>query len=158
MVKYRKNPQLPAAVCILFFVYLLFGLGFVVIYKFSIIDSILFLAILESPTIVLIPYACLRIEFNNEKVSLYCGFIKIRTFLWKEVSQVGVAYKRQKRLFYYIYISKRPITKEERDDINKIRIKDRKKFITIEYQSNIIEEMIKYSKIPFEFLPITGKF
>lgn len=50
-----------------------------------------------------------------------------------------------------IYISKRPVTEEERFDI--LHVKDHKNFITMENRGNIVEEIEEYSSLPFHPLP-----
>lgn len=158
MVKYQRSSLSIVSVFILFFVCLGIGVIFVINFKSSIIDSILFCAILQLPTFIMIPYACQRIEFDHEKISFYYSFIKIRTFTWLEVCELGAAYSRGVHTrVEFIYISKRSITSKERNDINTIKLKERKNFITIESRGNIIEEIKNYSKLPFEFLPIAGE-
>lgn len=155
MVKYQRSSDALAGACILFFVALGISAIFAINFKSSIIVSIILCAILQIPTFIMIIYACQRIEFDHEKISFYYWFIKIRTFSWLEVCEIGAAHSRGKNGYVnFIYISKRPITSKERNDINEIELKDRKNFITLENRGNIIEEIKNYSRMPFQDFPI----
>ncbi|WP_129588176.1 hypothetical protein [Clostridium minihomine] len=158
-MKYQKSSTFTVGVLIIFFLYSAVALCFVIKFKWSVIESILFFVFFEYPMYILIPIACLRIEFDYKKISLYCGFIKIRTFSWLEVCEIGAAHSRGRCMHVnFIYISKRPITSKERSDINKIKLKDRKFFITLENRGNIIEKLKKCSKLPFQDFPVTEDF
>nr|WP_319488565.1 hypothetical protein [uncultured Caproiciproducens sp.] len=85
----------------------------------------------------LFPIACQSIKFDNQKISLYCWFIKIRSFSWVEVCEIGSAYSSGKSAYVeVIYIAKRPVSNKERFNIN--GVKDKKNFITMENSGNII--------------------
>jgi hypothetical protein len=94
IVKYQRNPTLLVCAGIMFCACLGVGLCFVIRFKLSIIDSIIFCGILEFPTYIMIPIACETIKFDKQKISLSCWFIKIRTFSWMEVCEIGSAYSR----------------------------------------------------------------
>ncbi|MDU7337859.1 MAG: hypothetical protein E7L17_07080 [Clostridium sp.] len=153
MVKYQRSSTFTVGVCIIFLFYSAVAICFLIKFKWNFNDSIVFLAFYEYPMYFLIPIACLRIEFDYEKIILYSGFIKLRTFSWLEVCEIGTAHSRGRCMYVdFIYISKRPITSKERSDINKIKLKERKNFITIENRGNLIEEIKKYSKLSYQSL------
>lgn len=85
-------------------------------------------------------------------------FITFPTFLWEEVKEAGIAYTRAGYGTYkkFVYVSKRPVTDKERFNI--LNVKDKKNFITMENRGHIIEDIKKYSKLPFRDLPTTEDF
>ncbi len=91
-------------------------------------------------------------------LSLCFGAITFRTFLWREVSEIGIAYTRAGYGTYkkLIYISKRPLANKERFNLG--GIKDHKNIITFKNRGHIIEDIKKYSKLPFRDLPTTEDF
>lgn len=139
------------------FAFLLAGIVFVA-HNWTCIDFLILFCILELPSFLIFPFAYQAIKIDDHKISLNLWFIKLRIFLWSEVSEIGIAYARAGYGTYkkFIYISKRPVTDKERFDI--LHVKDHKNFITMENRGNIIEDVKKCSKLPFRPLPTTEDF
>ena len=159
MIKYRRSIEAIVLFWIMFFV--LLGCSIFVTHRWSFIEFLIFFCIFEVPTFILFPLVYRTIKIDNERISLNFGFISLRTFSWSEVYEAGIAYTRGRRAasgmyIEFIYISKRPITNEER--LNILNVKDHKNFITMENRGNIIEDIKKYSKLPFRELPTTEDF
>lgn len=156
MVKYKKSFELLTLAWILFFI--LLGASIFVAHKWSFTEFLILLCIFEVPTLMAFPLVYQTIKIDNEKISLDLWFIKLRTFSWSEVCETGIAYTRAGWGTYkkFIYISKRPVTNKERFDI--LSVKDHKNFITMENRGNIIEDIKKYSGLPFRDLPTTEDF
>ena len=158
MSKYKKSLEAVVLAWFLFFIFLGVGLWIVIKFKWKIIDSIIFCCILEWPMLLLFPLTYQTIKIDDSKISLDLWFIKLRTFSWGEVSETGIAYTRAGYGTYkkFVYVSKRPVTNEERFNI--LKAKDKKNFITMENRGHIIEDIKKYSKLPFRVLPTTEDF
>jgi hypothetical protein len=156
MIKYRRSLETVILTWMLF-VFLLAGIIFVA-HKWSCIGFFILFCILELPTFVIFPIAYQAIKIDNEKISLCLWFITLRTFSWSEVSETGIAYTRAGYGTYkkFVYVSKRPVTNKER--FNVLNVKDHKNFITMENRGSIIEDIKKYSKLPFRDLPTTEDF
>ncbi|WP_411677981.1 hypothetical protein [Caproicibacter sp.] len=156
MLKYKKSSGLLVLTWIMFFVLLGACISCAYTWKFN--EFLVLLCIFEVPTIIAFPLVYQTIKIDNSKISLELWFIKLRTFLWPEVCEVGLAYTRAGYGTYkkLIYISKRPLTDKERFNLG--RVKDHKNFITIENRGNIIDDIKKYSKLPFRDLPTTEDF
>ena len=158
MSKYKKSLEAVVLAWFLFFIFLGVGLWIVIKFKWKIIDSIIFCCILEWPMLLLFPLTYQTIKIDDSKISLDLWFIKLRTFSWGEVSETGIAYTRAGYGTYkkFVYVSKRPVTDKERFNI--LNVKDKKNFITMENRGHIIEDIKKYSKLPFRDLPTTEDF
>ena len=157
MVKYTRSIEVVILVWFFFLTLLGVGLWFVIKFRWNLFDSIILCGVLVGPALFFFPL-CQTIKFDNEKVSLNFWCIKLRTFPWTEVQDMGVAYARGGYGTYtkYVYVSKRPVTNKERFDI--LHVKDHKNFITMENRGNIIEDIKKYSRLPFRDLPTTEDF
>lgn len=159
MVRYKKSFGLLILTWIMFFV--LLGACISCAYKWKFSEFLILLCIFEVPTIIAFPLVYQTIKIDNSKISLDLWFIKLRTFLWSEVCEIGIAYTRGRGstsnvYTEIIYISKRPVMNKERFNI--LGVKDRKNFITMEKRGHIIEDIKKYSKLPFHPLPNTEDF
>ncbi|WP_411677983.1 hypothetical protein [Caproicibacter sp.] len=156
MIKYKRSLEVLLLSWIAFF--MLLGASIFVAHKWGLIEFIIVFFIFEIPSFVAFPLGYQTIKIDDSKISLDLWFIKLRTFSWSEVCETGIAYTRGGYGTYkkFIYISKRPVTNKERFDI--LRVKDHKNFITMENRGNIIDDIKKYSKLPFRDLPTTEDF
>lgn len=158
MIKYRTSIEAVILVWLAFLILLGVGLFVVIMDKWNFVDSIILCSVLVLPTILLFPLVYQSIKFNDIKISLCFGAITFRTFLWSEVSDIGIGYTRAGYGTYkkFIYISKRPLTNKERFNLGGVKV--RKNIITFENRGHIIEDIKKYSKLPFRDLPTTEDF
>ena len=159
MIKYRRHSGILILTWIMFFI--LLGCSIFVAFvaqNWSFTDFLIIFCIFEVPTFVAFPLVYQKIKFDDKKISLCLWFITFRTFSWGEVSETGIAYTRAGYGTYkkFVYVSKRPVTNEERFNI--LKAKDKKNFITMENRGHIIEDIKKYSKLPFRDLPTTEDF
>ncbi|MVB12533.1 hypothetical protein CAFE_32730 [Caprobacter fermentans] len=157
MVKYTRSIEVMILVGIIILFPLGVGLWLVINGRWNLTDSLILFSILVGPTLLLLPI-CQTVKIYNDRVCLNFWFIKLRTFFWTEVHEIGAAYARGGYGTYmkYVYISKRYVTDKERFDI--LHVKDRKNFITMENRGNMIEDIKKYSKLPFRDLPTKEDF
>ncbi len=157
MVKYTRSIEVMILVGIIILFPLGVGLWLVINGRWNLTDSLILFSILVGPTLLLLPI-CQTVKIYNDRVCLNFWFIKLRTFSWTEVHEIGAAYARAGYGTYvqYVYISKRSATDKERFDI--LHVKDRKNFITMENRGNMIEDVKKYSKLPFRDLPTKEDF
>ncbi|MVB12535.1 hypothetical protein CAFE_32750 [Caprobacter fermentans] len=156
MIKYRRSIEAEVLIWMLY-IFLLAGIFFVAhTWKFS--EFLILFCILELPVIIIVPFAHQAIKIDDRRINLCWWVITFRTFLWSEVQETGIAYVRAGYGTYkkYIYVSKRPVTNQERFNIH--GVKDHKNFITMENRGHIIEDIKKYSKLPFRDLPTTEDF
>jgi hypothetical protein len=159
LIKYKRCIGTEILAYMAFFIFL--GVSIFVGNKWSLTEFLILFCILELPMIYLFPLGCQTIRFDENEISTGWWFIKFRTFSWSEVCETGIAYTQDKKTGSvisekFIYISKRPVTNKERFFI--LGVKDYKKFITMENRGNIIEDIKKYSKLPFQDLPTTEDF
>lgn len=156
MIKYKKSFELMVLTWIMFFV--LLGACIFCAHTWSFSEFLILFCIFEIPTFMAFPLVYQTIKIDDHKISLDLWFIKLRTFLWSEVSEIGIAYTRAGYGTYkkFIYISKRAVSNEERFNI--LNVKDKNNFITLENRGHIIEDIKKYSKLPFQDLPTTEDF
>lgn len=159
MIKYKRSIGTEILAWIAFFTFL--GISIFVGHDWSLLEFVVLFCILELPMIYLFPLGCQTIKFDQNKISTGWWFIEFRTFSWSEVCETGIAYTQDKETGSviskkFIYISKRSLTTKERFFI--LGVKDYKNFITIENRGNIIEDIEKCSKLPFQGLPTTEDF
>ena len=96
--------------------------------------------VLMVPFVIILPICCQSIEIDNYQITLYFSFIKLRSFKWGDIKQVGIGnakagvgtYKR------FIYVSSREVSLKDHNDI--MSVKDYHNFITFEYS----DEKYKY--------------
>jgi hypothetical protein len=156
MVKYRRSLETVVLFWLLFFV--LLGASILVAHNWSLLDFLITFCIFEVFSLLILPLCGQTVKFDGEKISLCFWFITFQTFEWADVRETGIAYTRAGYGTYkkMIYISKRPVTEEERFDI--LHVKDNKNFITMENRGNIVEEIEEYSALPFQPLPNKESF
>ena len=127
MIKYKRSVEVLLLSWIAFF--MLLGASIFVAHKWGFIEFIIVFCIFEIPSFVAFPIGYQTIMIDDCKISFNLWFIKLRTFLWSEVCETGIAYTRGGYGTYkkFIYISKRPVTNKERFNI--LQVKDHKNFI-----------------------------
>lgn len=158
MKKYKVSLEAIILVWFAFVILLGVGLFVIIMGKWDLVESLILCGILELPTLISFPIVYQTVKIDDEKASLCLWFITFRSIPWSEVAETGIAYTRAGYGTYkkFIYISKRPVTDKERFDI--LHVKDHKNFITMENRGNIIEDLKKYSKLPFRDLPTAEDF